>query len=68
MTLVVRVKLLPTPVQVAALGGDRARLQRSGDLSQPPAFEKDVKNNFAPRRRAYGEVKSRSATSIGRAP
>ncbi len=57
--LVVQVKLLPTPVQAAALEATLRACNEAATWASRLAFEKDVKNNFALRKLAYGEVKTR---------
>ncbi|WP_328768851.1 RNA-guided endonuclease InsQ/TnpB family protein [Streptomyces sp. NBC_00286] len=59
MKLVVQVKLLPTPVQAAALEATLHACNEAATWASRLAFEKDVKNNFALRKLAYSEVKTR---------
>ncbi|MGI5193215.1 RNA-guided endonuclease InsQ/TnpB family protein [Streptomyces sp. CA-288835] len=59
MKLVVQVKLLPTPVQAAALEATLRACNEAATWASRLAFEKDVKNNFALRKLTYGEVKTR---------
>ncbi|MGW3562356.1 RNA-guided endonuclease InsQ/TnpB family protein [Streptomyces sp. NPDC000941] len=59
MKLVVRVKLLPTPVQAAALEATLHACNEAATWVSSVAFEKDVKRNFALRELTYGEVKQR---------
>ncbi|WP_405876079.1 RNA-guided endonuclease InsQ/TnpB family protein [Streptomyces sp. NBC_00005] len=59
MKLVVGVKLLPTPVQAAALEATLRACNEAATWASAIAFEKDVKRNFALREHAYGEVKAR---------
>lgn len=57
--LVVQVKLLPTPVQAAALEATLRACNEAATWVSEMAFEKDVKNNFALRKLTYDEVKAR---------
>ncbi|GHD42322.1 transposase [Streptomyces mirabilis] len=57
--LVVQVKLLPTPVQAAALEATLRVCNEAASWASVVAFEKDVKRNFALREHTYGEVKAR---------
>ncbi|MFD7407407.1 RNA-guided endonuclease InsQ/TnpB family protein [Streptomyces sp. NPDC059866] len=59
MKLVVQVKLLPTPVQAAALEATLRACNEAATWASEVAFENDVKNNFALRRLTYDEVKAR---------
>ncbi|WP_190168810.1 RNA-guided endonuclease InsQ/TnpB family protein [Streptomyces mirabilis] len=59
MKLVVQVKLLPTPVQAAALEATLRVCNEAASWASVVAFEKDVKRNFALREHTYGEVKAR---------
>ncbi|MFJ1552383.1 hypothetical protein [Streptomyces mirabilis] len=59
MKLVVQVKLLPTPVQAAALEASLRACNEAATWASEVAFEKDVKRNFALREHTYGEVKAR---------
>lgn len=59
MKLVVQVKLLPTPVQAAALEATLHACNEAASWASAVAFTKDVKRNFALRELAYGEVKQR---------
>ncbi|MFD7440200.1 RNA-guided endonuclease InsQ/TnpB family protein [Streptomyces sp. NPDC059909] len=59
MKLVVQVKLLPTPVQAAALEATLRACNEAATWVGKVAFEKDVKKNFALRKLTYGEVKAR---------
>ncbi|MEU6253924.1 hypothetical protein [Streptomyces sp. NPDC047043] len=59
MKLVVQVKLLPTPVQAAALEATLAACNEAANWVSQVAFEQGVKNNFPLRRLAYDEVKAR---------
>ncbi|MFD8925025.1 RNA-guided endonuclease InsQ/TnpB family protein [Streptomyces mirabilis] len=59
MKLVVQVKLLPTPVQAAALEATLLACNEAATWACSVAFEKDVKNNFALRDHTYGEIKAR---------
>ncbi|MFI6493043.1 hypothetical protein [Streptomyces sp. NPDC050564] len=57
--LVVQVKLLPTPVQAAALEATLRACNEAATWAGGVAFEKDVKNNFALREHTYRQVKAR---------
>ncbi|GHG95630.1 RNA-guided endonuclease InsQ/TnpB family protein [Streptomyces lanatus] len=57
MKLVVQVKLLPTPVQAAALEATLRACNEAASWASKVAFAKDVKRNFALREHTYGEVK-----------
>ncbi|QUW85118.1 transposase [Streptomyces mirabilis] len=59
MKLVVQVKLMPTPVQAAALEATLRACNEAASWASVMAFEKDVKRNFALREHTYGEVKAR---------
>ncbi|MGP4087306.1 RNA-guided endonuclease InsQ/TnpB family protein [Streptomyces sp. KR55] len=59
MKLVVQVKLLPTPVQAAALEATLRACNEAATWASGVAFEKDVKKNFALRRLTYDEIKTR---------
>lgn len=59
MKLVVQVKLLPTPVQAAALEATLHACNEAATWVSCMAFENDVKKNFALRRLTYDEVKAR---------
>ncbi|OIK03605.1 RNA-guided endonuclease InsQ/TnpB family protein [Streptomyces monashensis] len=59
MKLVVQVKLLPTPVQAAALEATLHACNEAATWASGVAFEKDVKRNFALREHTYGEIKAR---------
>ncbi|MGY0059222.1 RNA-guided endonuclease InsQ/TnpB family protein [Streptomyces sp. LZ34] len=59
MKLVTQVKLLPTPVQSAALEVTLRACNEAATWVSSMAFEKDVKRNFALRKLTYGEVKQR---------
>ncbi|WP_369240580.1 hypothetical protein AB5J56_40160 [Streptomyces sp. R21] len=61
MKLVVQVKLLPTPVQTAALEATLRACNEAASWVSSVAFEKDVKRNFALREPTYGQVKERCA-------
>jgi hypothetical protein len=56
---VVQVKLLPTPVQAAALEATLRACNEAAGWASGVADEKDVKRNFAPHEHTYGEVKAR---------
>ncbi|XDO64482.1 hypothetical protein HEP84_57830 [Streptomyces sp. RLB1-33] len=57
--LTVQVKLLPTPVQAAALEATLRDCNEAASWASGVAFEKDVKRNFALREHRYGEIKAR---------
>ncbi|MGI5138284.1 transposase [Streptomyces sp. CA-106110] len=57
--LVVQVKLLPTPLQAAALEATLRACNEAASWAGGVAFEKDVKRNFALREHTYGEIKAR---------
>ncbi|WP_405638408.1 transposase [Streptomyces sp. NBC_00056] len=59
MKLVVQVKLLPTPVQAAALEATLHACNEAATWVSGVAFAKDVKRNFALRRHTYNEIKQR---------
>ncbi|MGI5196292.1 RNA-guided endonuclease InsQ/TnpB family protein [Streptomyces sp. CA-288835] len=59
MKLVVQVKLLPTPMQAAALEATLRACNEAATWASRLAFENGVKNNFALRKLAYGEIKCR---------
>ncbi|MFJ9705902.1 RNA-guided endonuclease InsQ/TnpB family protein [Streptomyces sp. NPDC101234] len=59
MKLVMQVKLLPTPVQAAALEATLRACNEAATWVSGVAFEKDVKTNFALREHTYGEIKAR---------
>ncbi|MGP4090377.1 RNA-guided endonuclease InsQ/TnpB family protein [Streptomyces sp. KR55] len=59
MKLVVQVKLLPTPVQAAALEATLRACNEAATWVSCVAFENDVKKNFALRKLTYDEVKAR---------
>ncbi len=55
--LVVQVKLLPTPVQAAALEATLHACNEAASWASSVAFEKDVKRNFALREHTYDQIK-----------
>lgn len=57
--LVVQVKLLPTPLQAAALEATLRACNEAATWASEVAFEKDVKKNFALRGHTYAEIKAR---------
>lgn len=57
--LVVQVKLLPTPMQAAALEATLRACNEAAGWAGGVAFEKDVKRNFALREHTYREIKTR---------
>ncbi|MEU6223564.1 transposase [Streptomyces sp. NPDC047042] len=59
MKLVVQVKLLPTPVQAAALEATLHACNEAASWASEVAFVKDVKRNFALREHTYAEVRQR---------
>ncbi|CCK30028.1 transposase [Streptomyces davaonensis JCM 4913] len=59
MKLVVQVRLLPTPVQAAALEATLLACNEAATWASAVAFEKDVKRNFALREHTYTEIKAR---------
>ncbi|MFE2700981.1 RNA-guided endonuclease InsQ/TnpB family protein [Streptomyces mirabilis] len=59
MKLVVQVKLLPTPVQAAALEATLRACNEAAAWVSETAFERGEFKNFALRKQVYGEVKSR---------
>ncbi|MFC9500181.1 RNA-guided endonuclease TnpB family protein, partial [Streptomyces sp. NPDC056982] len=59
MKLSVQVKLLPTPVQAAALEATLHACNEAATWVSSVAFERDVKRNFALREHTYTAVKDR---------
>ncbi|MER6997857.1 transposase [Streptomyces sp. NPDC000410] len=59
MKLTVQIRLLPTPVQAAALEATLRACNEAATWASGVAFEKDVKRNFALREHAYGEIRAR---------
>ncbi|MFI8789596.1 RNA-guided endonuclease InsQ/TnpB family protein [Streptomyces sp. NPDC055105] len=59
MKLTVQVKLLPTPVQAAALEETLRACNQAATWVSSVAFEKDIKRNFPLREHTYGQVKDR---------
>ncbi|MGW0878213.1 RNA-guided endonuclease InsQ/TnpB family protein [Streptomyces sp. NPDC002671] len=59
MKLVVHVKLLPTPVQAAALEATLCACNEAAGWASEVAFEKGVNRNFALREHTYAEIKAR---------
>ncbi|MFF7983510.1 RNA-guided endonuclease InsQ/TnpB family protein [Streptomyces sp. NPDC007901] len=59
MKLVVQVKLLPTPVQAAALEATLHACNEAATWASRVAFEKGVQRNFALREHTYGQIKAR---------
>ncbi|MFC8063285.1 RNA-guided endonuclease InsQ/TnpB family protein [Streptomyces sp. NPDC057293] len=59
MKLTVQVRLLPTPVQAAALEATLRACNEAATWVSGVAFEKDVRRNFALRRLVYDEVRAR---------
>lgn len=56
--LVVQVKLLPTPVQAAALEATLHACNEAASWVSSVALEKDVKRNFALREHTYTQLSS----------
>ncbi|QKV91914.1 IS200/IS605 family element transposase accessory protein TnpB [Streptomyces sp. NA02950] len=59
MKLVVQVKLLPTPVQAAALEATLRACNEAATWVSGVAFKKNVKSNFALREHTYRQIKAR---------
>ncbi|WP_441349105.1 transposase [Streptomyces sp. NTH33] len=59
MKLVVQIRLLPTPVQAAALEATLRACNEAATWASGVAFAKDVKNNFALHQHTYREIKAR---------
>ncbi|WDV56999.1 transposase [Streptomyces coeruleorubidus] len=59
MKVVVQVRLLPTPVQAAALETTLRACNEAATWASGVAFEKGVKRNFALREHTYGQIKAR---------
>ncbi|TPQ20830.1 RNA-guided endonuclease InsQ/TnpB family protein [Streptomyces sporangiiformans] len=59
MKLVVQVKLLPTPIQGAALEATLLACNEAATWASQIAFEKGVKQNFALRKLTYHQAKAR---------
>lgn len=59
MKLTVQVKLLPTPLQAAALEATLRACNEAASWAGGVAFEKDVKRNFALREHTYDQIKAR---------
>jgi putative transposase len=57
--LVVQVKLLPTPVQAAALEATLHACNEAATWASQVAFERDVRRNFALRELTYSQVRER---------
>jgi IS605 OrfB family transposase len=57
--LTVQVKLLPTPVQAAALEATLRACNEAASWVGGVAFEKDMKRNFALREHTYDQIKAR---------
>ncbi len=57
--LTVQVKLLPTPVQAAALEATLHACNEAATWVSQVAFEKDIKRNFLLREHTYAAVKDR---------
>ncbi|MFC8104373.1 RNA-guided endonuclease InsQ/TnpB family protein [Streptomyces sp. NPDC057363] len=55
----VQVKLVPTPVQAAALEATLRACNEAATWASEVAFEKDVKRNFALREHTYTEIRAR---------
>ncbi|MGR3934839.1 RNA-guided endonuclease InsQ/TnpB family protein [Streptomyces sp. BRA346] len=59
MKLTVQVRLLPTPVQAAALEATLRACNEAASWCSRVAFDKGVTRNFALREHTYGEIKAR---------
>ncbi|MFH9814971.1 RNA-guided endonuclease InsQ/TnpB family protein [Streptomyces sp. NPDC017230] len=59
MKLMVQAKLVPTPVQAAALEATLRACNEAATWASEVAFEKDVKRNFALREHTYTEIRAR---------
>ncbi|MEH0423593.1 RNA-guided endonuclease InsQ/TnpB family protein [Streptomyces sp. B21-083] len=59
MKLVVQVKLLPTPIQAAALEATLHACNEAASWASEVAFAKDAKRNFALREHTYAEIRQR---------
>ncbi|MFB7932830.1 RNA-guided endonuclease InsQ/TnpB family protein [Streptomyces sp. NPDC056039] len=59
MKLTVQVRLLPTPVQAAALEATLSACNEAANWVSGVAFEKGVRRNFELREHTYGEIKAR---------
>lgn len=59
MKVNVQVKLLPTPVQAAALAATLHACNEAATWASEVAFAKDTKRNFTLREHTYGEIKQR---------
>ncbi|MFD7685918.1 RNA-guided endonuclease InsQ/TnpB family protein [Streptomyces sp. NPDC059781] len=59
MKLTVQVRLLPTPVQTAALEATLHACNEAATWCSQVAFEQEVKRTFALREHTYGEVRAR---------
>ncbi|MGJ5753380.1 RNA-guided endonuclease InsQ/TnpB family protein [Streptomyces puniciscabiei] len=59
LKLVMQVRLLPTPVQAAALEATLRACNEAATWASGVAFEKDVKRNFALREHTYCQIKNR---------
>ncbi|MFD8217585.1 hypothetical protein ACFV2U_28685 [Streptomyces sp. NPDC059697] len=59
MKLVVRVKLLPTPVQAAALEATLTACNEAATWAASVAFEERARKNLALRKLAYQDIKTR---------
>nr|WP_222109745.1 RNA-guided endonuclease TnpB family protein [Streptomyces cupreus] len=57
--MVVQIRLLPTPLQAAALEATLHACNEAATWASGVAFEKDVKRNFALREHTYGEIRAR---------
>ncbi|MCX4406719.1 MULTISPECIES: hypothetical protein [unclassified Streptomyces] len=59
MKLTVQVRLLPTPLQAAALEATLHACNEAATWAGEVAFEKGAKRNFALREHVYGEIRAR---------
>jgi IS605 OrfB family transposase len=57
--LVVQIRLLPTPVQAAALEATLRACNEAATWVSGVAFDRDVRRNFALRKHTYGEIRAR---------
>ncbi|MFF4485064.1 RNA-guided endonuclease InsQ/TnpB family protein [Streptomyces sp. NPDC001544] len=59
MKLMVQVRLLPTPLQAAALEATLRACNEAAAWASEVAFERGVRRNFALREHTYGQIKAR---------
>jgi IS605 OrfB family transposase len=57
--LVVQIRLLPTPVQAAALEATLRACNEAATWVSGVAFDRDMRRNFALRKHTYGEIRAR---------